>query len=88
MRGPHDLKIGKRVTCPHCGKVHTDHMPVSAGPRPKKGDVSICITCGQASIFDRVPGWLRLPTDDEWRELEQTPELRRARSAWRKVVAQ
>ena len=73
-------------SCPGCGKVNDRHSDMTSDAKPKHGDVSICIDCGQLSVFDLHERCLRLPRADELREFEQDPRLRMYMAAWRAVV--
>jgi hypothetical protein len=85
------LKFGDKrpstldTTCIHCGKRLDQHSDFEGGI-PKHGDASLCIGCGQLSIYDLYEKCLRLPTDTERYELEQDPKVRRFKAAWRFVV--
>lgn len=57
--------------CPECGYVTNSTAPVNGGAHtePKKGDVSVCLSCGAPSVFEYgalISGlYMRRPTDAE-----------------------
>jgi hypothetical protein len=69
-------------TCPHCG-YRTTKASLECGPvsSPTPGAVSLCLRCGEWSIFDQQLK-LRKPTDDEFMEIAEDEDLRRLRMAW------
>ena len=79
--------------CPFCGyaATHVDAV-VDAGavvvPVPVEGDASICLGCGEASIFSG-PGArvLRKPTAIELAALGLDPKVIEAKAAWARMVA-
>lgn len=76
------------ITCPSCGKVNdAQSSPDDEEAVPEDGNLSMCLYCGDLSIFvttDGVMG-LRAPTLAEYEELMEDPEIRRM-LAIRKVV--
>lgn len=77
----------QRVRCPRCRRVNEGHVGSGRPGRaaaPKDGDVSICWHCHGVNIFGtNLEGRmiLRLPTNTEAAELQNVPEVRRARAA-------
>ena len=73
-------------TCPFCRQRH-DAVTTAirdGEPVPVEGDVSICFTCGEFSVFDATGG-ARKPTRAEQRVIDADPRVRQARAAWHKV---
>jgi C4-type Zn-finger protein len=65
--------------CPHCGKDNDGHtMLGNVLHVPHDGDVSLCAYCGGCGVFEH--GGIRTPTDDEQRDFDADPRLRRARA--------
>ncbi|MGF6641795.1 hypothetical protein [Paraburkholderia sp. MM6662-R1] len=77
---------GSAFVCPHCGKTNDTHDNMRSDAKPKHGDASLCIGCGQLSVFDLLENCLRLPSDSESREFDQDPQIRMFSIAWRAVV--
>jgi hypothetical protein len=73
--------------CPFCFYQAT-HVDLVAGetPIPQAGDVSMCIGCGELSIFI-TGGGLRRPTAAEAAEHAVDAELVAAKAGWREMVA-
>lgn len=60
--------------CPHCGKYQDAVTAMSGGNiAPRDGDYSVCVGCGQLSVFLVSPFGLstRVATDVEHRKFEQ-----------------
>jgi hypothetical protein len=49
---------------------------------PERGDITMCIECGEWSVFDGRKLKLRKPTDAEYDDIAAKPDARDARSAW------
>lgn len=74
------LKFGT-VRCPHCRAEFDGHSATDgSGDHPTHGDVTMCIRCGQPSIFDAHDKCLRMPSTPELREFEENPHFRKVRS--------
>jgi hypothetical protein len=77
--------VEHQTTCPFC----EDVLPLASGivesghDRPKPGDLSFCMECGNVSIFDTVPGGARKPVGKEQREIDTHPELQGVLQSWR-----
>ncbi|MFG7180700.1 hypothetical protein ACGYQ5_14325 [Burkholderia pseudomallei] len=73
------------LTCPHCGAPHDRHSePLQPSKTPVDGDWSICIDCGEVSVFVIGEHWsLRAPTIDEANEIASDPGVLSYRLAWR-----
>jgi hypothetical protein len=71
--------------CPFCAaQCDTAAEVVEEDVGPTDGDVSLCIYCGQFSMFKRdAPGGLRVPTRREAREITRNTVLQRLHAAWR-----
>lgn len=64
--------------CPHCGKVNDLQTSDTQGRVPENGDISICAKCLKVAVFDdSALGGARKPTDQEWIEFSQDPDLSR-----------
>jgi L-aminopeptidase/D-esterase-like protein len=76
--------------CPYCGREHTDLTGVARkgtpARRPGPGDLTICIRCGEWSVFARN-GRTRKPTAAEAREIATSRLCRHARQAWEQMIA-
>jgi len=73
----------REATCPFCAKVCELATSVSGGREPETGDLSLCIGCGEFSIFDAaISAGLRKPNALEYEKIVNTPDARRAREAW------
>lgn len=77
-----------RTTCPYCGYVCTHATPAMEAetPPPRAGDISICLECGQFSLFEAEPLRLRLPEPEEVAEIEEDRDCRAAREAWLRTL--
>jgi hypothetical protein len=51
-------------------------MGVGTDARPKDGDVSMCAHCRTIQVYDGTG--LRWPTDAEWEEFMEHPEIQKA----------
>ena len=71
-------------TCPHCG-YKTDRA--SGDVQPQAGDISVCLRCGNPSLFTEGLG-LRLPTLTEQLDLDGNSEIEKIQSAIRQVWAE
>lgn len=74
----HALKVTDNVmpvsTCPHCGK-QVDRATGIGAHVPQPGAVSVCVSCAGISVIgDDMQ--LRLPTDAEYEEFKDEPELK------------
>jgi hypothetical protein len=67
--------------CAWCGKLNDRHESTT---NPKahmhKGDISLCISCGEWNVF--TGRRLRIPTDVDLEEIASNPLCRRVREAW------
>lgn len=66
-------------TCRKCGR-RNDCASGTDGARPTPGDVSICIQCGEVSLFTDAFD-LREPTPEEADEIARDPVVTRFRMA-------
>lgn len=70
--------------CRHCLRVADAATPASGAPRPKPGDVAVCLYCHRLNVYgDGLQ--LRLPTVAEIRVFERDPRLRQIIAAMRIV---
>ena len=60
-------------TCPECGYKFDCATPVEGEPRPKPGDVSICLRCGATNVFTDEVGHVRKCTDEDIKRFEKVP---------------
>lgn len=67
--------------CPHCNYEHDTVTHVDGPPRePKPGDISLCISCGEISMFNVALGlspidavtMFRLRYSDKWPEIKKS----------------
>ena len=58
----------KQILCPACGYAADRTVSIDTSARPKPGDASLCMSCGEASIWQDGM-LLRLPTEKEASEL-------------------
>lgn len=72
------------TVCPHCGHVCTDASELkNRGKKPKEGDLSMCIRCGQYSVFvARAKGGLRKPSKWETNEIIKDEEVIKMIGMW------
>lgn len=79
--------------CPWCGSLHdrASGMLDAIGNKPKRGDVALCIDCGEWATYDRRSGrgalTRRKPTDDEFAQIGPDYRCQRIRAAWIKATA-
>jgi hypothetical protein len=71
------------ATCPWCGREHTDVMPLADDKieMPNKGDVTLCVGCGEWSEFDENAKMVK-PSDETIMQLANDPQAAIARTAW------
>lgn len=77
-------------SCPHCGAVHTEQTCANFRERaePDDGDISICFSCGDVSIFDVANHVLRRCTVQEQMELDRDAGIQNMLKAWREVASE
>lgn len=52
----------RRQACPHCGYASDSLGTLGpTTPRPRRGDMSVCIGCGELLRFDRKLRLVRMP---------------------------
>lgn len=73
--------------CPHCKYVmdHVSSTPFNPRAKPKVGDITMCIRCGEWAVF-KEDLQLREPTDDEHIAFNKDARLMQARWAWNKMM--
>lgn len=75
---PHGLE------CPFCHKRLDASTLIGKDGAPKAGHVTICMDCGEVSIYqgedDRLS--LRRPTDEEYTHIGESEEIARVRKVW------
>ncbi len=76
--------------CPHCGKV-LDRAGAAAGGeyRPKHGDITICVSCGEWSQVEVEGDVTKLvpPSEEALTHIGLSPEARRVRDVWVRMDA-
>lgn len=72
----------RSTVCPWCGKRNNRVTAVEHKAKPKSGDLTICIDCGEWAVFGFVPGGLRKPTDAEFVEIGTDDTCQKVRRAW------
>ena len=71
------------ATCPHCKRrAHLAGEMDGETIEPAAGDCTLCIKCGEWSIFTENLQ-MRKPTEDEARELASDDNVREANKRWR-----
>ena len=70
------------TSCPFCGKMNDSHASVGKPGMPNEGDASICIDCGNVSIYEAgALGHMRKPTPEEQAELDADERVQKVRAA-------
>jgi hypothetical protein len=70
--------------CAHCGSLNDATAAMrenGKNMRPRPGNFSICVKCGELSVYDDNLD-LRKPTDDEYIEVAHDPGITVARRSW------
>lgn len=68
--------------CPHCrAALDAAQSPFDAKRRPRAGDASFCIRCGQFSVF-HADLTLRPPSKEEYAEIMDTEEAQQIKWVW------
>ena len=71
--------------CLGCGAVNDRTTETTGGGhKPVAGDATICVSCGQVSIFNEDLS-LRPPTKDEEEALATNENYQRVRKAWESI---
>ncbi|THK37667.1 hypothetical protein EHS39_13615 [Ensifer sp. MPMI2T] len=73
------------TTCPFCGQRYDAASALVGNADPGKGDVTLCMNCGEWAMFDDVPGRLRRPTDSEYEMIVANPITGKARRIWQQL---
>jgi hypothetical protein len=82
--------------CPWCGKRHDlidavvtkeEAKTLKEEPRAENGDATVCLGCGQFSIFDDKvrPGGLRFPTKEESEDIHATDMVAKVTMAFGRI---
>src|SRR5215469_15545406 len=66
-----------KVKCLKCGYKMDATTHAYGNRRPHEGDISMCLFCGQLMLFN-ADLTLRLPTNEENRELRSNPDVIKA----------
>jgi hypothetical protein len=79
--------IATNTVCPFCeAKFECVSSLSNTGPRPRDGDFSICIDCGEWMVFDnRMENGMRKPFPDEYEVLGTHSRCRAVKEAWTKL---
>ena len=75
-------------TCPWCSQTHELATSIDGDAVPEAGDITLCVRCGEWSIFSDTPPVLRKPTDAEFLEIGTNEMMRRMRAAWAVATVQ
>lgn len=76
------------TVCPFCGALHDAHSNVTDILPIHEGANSLCVRCGNISIFDSTAlGHLRKPTEAEQKELDSSPEVQKELDFFRRWKA-
>jgi hypothetical protein len=81
------MAVDFHTVCPFCAaQCDAASEVMDTDDAPTDGDISLCLYCGQFSMFKRdAPGGLRVPTRREAREITRDADLQRLHAAWRKM---
>ncbi len=79
------IDVEHHHACPFCGAIHDRVTCVTDDQRPNADDISLCIQCGEWSIFT-ADLTLREPTEDELLEISHDRECIAARHAWNETI--
>ena len=73
----------RKAGCPWCG-YRADAASTLDGEKvkPKPGDFTICLECGEWSVFTGVGARRRRPNDHELYEIAMDQDCRAMRQAW------
>jgi hypothetical protein len=74
------------ATCPWCGHSHELATSIHGDAVPEPGDITLCMSCGEWSIFSDSAGTLRKPTDAEFSEIGTDKNMQAMRRAWVKAM--
>ena len=79
---PKMISVDLTSFCAHCRYEHNRASPLDGvAQRPKNGDITICIRCGEWNVFeDNLQ--LRKPTVDEYMEIGKRDDCNEVREAW------
>lgn len=67
--------------CPWCNHRVDAATAIEDGPKPKPGDLTICVACGEWSAFAEGLA-LRKPSQEEFTYIGEDPDCRKVRAAW------
>lgn len=71
------------ATCPFCDKKLGHTTVVEGKHKPKNGDASLCLTCGEWAVFDfSLPEQMRKPTFEEYQDFVADEQMSAMRMAW------
>lgn len=78
--------------CPFCGEFANCQSHVGQTLAvPENGDISVCVHCGEAAIFDfTLPANVRQPTEEEQNEINKSADMKLARAEieFRQIVGE
>lgn len=67
--------------CAWCGYKVDSATNITSGSKPRKGDMTLCLKCGEWNVF--AAQWaLRKPTAKEFMSIGANPGCRKLRWAW------
>lgn len=81
----------KKSVCPWCEKRHDlvsgiAEKGTKKEPIPHNGDVTLCVGCGELSVFDdSAKGGLRFPTQEEVKAIEDSHLATRVRQTFESI---
>ena len=81
------MAVKHKAKCWRCGRKHTAATGAfDKSLVPKDGDITLCIRCGEWSVFASTdPSGIRRPTIEEFMEIGEDPRCRKLRDAWTKL---
>jgi len=74
--------------CVWCGYAVDSATNITGGTKPKKGDMTLCLKCGEWNVFAGPLPVLRKPTDKEFMDIAAHPGCRKLRWAWLELQKQ
>jgi hypothetical protein len=72
--------IPEDPVCIKCGSMLSDFTGEDKNSLPEEGDISICLYCGNVSIYMGGGLDLRPPSAEEMEEIEDLPKFQRAQT--------
>ncbi|MEJ6847493.1 hypothetical protein V3589_14895 [Sinorhizobium fredii] len=82
----HTTALTTETICPFCAQRYDAASAIAGNADPVNGDVTLCMNCGEWSMFDAsVPGGLRKPSDSEYEVIVANPITGKARKVWQQM---